>query len=116
MAGRLRTIDARTLADAVLEPPGYAVKDLLVQGLHILAGAPKTGKSWLALWLCQQVAGAEKVWGYPTQQGTVPVSYTHLDVYKRQILHKVKAEQNNRLLEKPLSLRKSKATYLFRGR
>ena len=36
MAGRLRTIDARTLADAVLEPPGYAVKDLLVQGLHIL--------------------------------------------------------------------------------
>lgn len=29
MAGRLRTIDARTLADAVLEPPGYAVKDLL---------------------------------------------------------------------------------------
>ena len=46
MAGRLRTIDARTLADAVLEPPGYAVKDLLVQGLHILAGAPKTGKSW----------------------------------------------------------------------
>ena len=45
MAGRLRTIDARTLADAVLEPPGYAVKDLLVQGLHILAGAPKTGKS-----------------------------------------------------------------------
>lgn len=86
MAGRLRTIDARTLADAVLEPPGYAVKDLLVQGLHILAGAPKTGKSWLALWLCQQVAGGEKVWGYPTQQGTVlylcledvpfPVSWT----------------------------------------
>ena len=71
MAGRLRTIDARTLADAVLEPPGYAVKDLLVQGLHILAGAPKTGKSWLTLWLCQQVAGGEKVWGHPTQQGTV---------------------------------------------
>ena len=71
MAGRLRTIDARTLADAVLEPPGYAVKDLLVQGLHILAGAPKTGKSWLALWLCQQVADGEKVWGHPTQQDTV---------------------------------------------
>ena len=28
MAGRLRTIDARTLADAVLEPPGYAVKEI----------------------------------------------------------------------------------------
>lgn len=38
MAGRLRTIDARTLADAVLEPPGYAVKDLLVQGLCALPG------------------------------------------------------------------------------
>ena len=51
-----------------------------MQGLHILAGVPKKGKSWLALWLCQQVAGGEKVWGHPTQQGTVlyPVSYTHL--------------------------------------
>ena len=70
MAGRLRTIDARTLADAVLEPPGYAVKDLLVQGLHILAGAPKTGKSWRCG--CASRWQAEKRSGdIPTQQGTV---------------------------------------------
>ena len=70
MAGRLRTIDARTLADAVLEPPGHAVKDLLVQGLHILAGSPKVGKSWLALWLAVTVAKGEPVWNMTTRQGT----------------------------------------------
>ena len=69
MAGRLRTIDARTLADAVLEPPGYAVKDLLVQGLHILAGAPKTGKSWLALWLCLCVSQGQPLWNFAVTQG-----------------------------------------------
>ena len=46
MAGRLRTIDARTLADAVLEPPGYAVKDLLVQGLHMTMPTWRGSKSW----------------------------------------------------------------------
>jgi uncharacterized membrane protein len=34
--------------------------------LHLLAGSPKVGKSWLALWLCHQVAKGESVWGFET--------------------------------------------------
>lgn len=41
------------------------------QGLHVLAGAPKVGKSWLSLWLCLQVAKGEPAWEFPTTQGDV---------------------------------------------
>ena len=67
----LRTIDADTLMTTPLPTPGYIVDQLLPQGLHILAGAPKIGKSWLALWLCLQVAKGEPVWTFPTSPGTV---------------------------------------------
>ena len=40
------------------------------QGLHILAGSPKVGKSWLALWLAVTVAKGEPVWNMTTRQGT----------------------------------------------
>ena len=49
---RLQTIDADTLQSTAYEPVSFMVDDLLPQGLHLLAGAPKIGKSWLALWLC----------------------------------------------------------------
>ena len=49
---RLQTIDADTLQSTAYEPVSFVVDDLLPQGLHLLAGAPKIGKSWLALWLC----------------------------------------------------------------
>lgn len=39
--------------------------------MHILTGAPKVGKSWLALWLCLQVAKGEPVWSFESSQGTV---------------------------------------------
>ena len=48
---RLQTIDADTLQSTAYEPVSFVVDDLLPQGLHLLAGAPKIGKSWLALWL-----------------------------------------------------------------
>ena len=46
------------------------VDTLLSQGLHILAGSPKVGKSWLALWLAVTVAKGEPVWNMATRQGT----------------------------------------------
>lgn len=46
---RLETIDADTLLGIPYEPPSFVVDGLLPQGLHLLAGAPKIGKSWLAL-------------------------------------------------------------------
>ena len=43
------------------------VDDLLPQGLHLLAGAPKIGKSWLALWLCLCAAQGKPLWTFATR-------------------------------------------------
>ena len=48
----LKTVDAETLLTTLLPSTRFIVDRLLPQGLHILAGAPKIGKSWWALWLC----------------------------------------------------------------
>ena len=58
---RLNTIGGETLMSLPLEPPNFIVEGLLSQGLHILAGSPKVGKSWLALWLAVTVAKGECV-------------------------------------------------------
>ena len=53
-----------------LTPLNFVVDTLLSQGLHILAGSAKVGKSWLALWLAVTVAKGEAVWGMGVKQGT----------------------------------------------
>lgn len=45
---RLQTIDGESLMSLPLTPLNFVVDTLLSQGLHILAGSPKVGKSWLA--------------------------------------------------------------------
>ena len=67
---KLRTIDGATLMSLPLHPPNFVVETLISQGLHILAGSPKVGKSWLALWLAVTVAKGEPVWGMGVKQGT----------------------------------------------
>ena len=54
----------------VYKPVKFVVDGLLAQGLYILAGAPKVGKSWLALDMCLSIAKGEKVLGHQTAQGT----------------------------------------------
>ena len=66
----LNAIDGATLMAQPLTAPRFVVDTLLSQGLHILAGSPKVGKSWLALWLAVTVARGEDVWGMATRQGT----------------------------------------------
>ena len=66
----LNTIDGETLLSIPMEPPNFVVDSLISQGLHILAGAPKVGKSWLALWLATTIAKGEPVWNLQTKQGT----------------------------------------------
>ena len=61
---KLCTIDANTLQSVDYEPISFLVEDLLPPGLHLLAGAPKIGKSWLALWLCLQVAQGKPLWNF----------------------------------------------------
>ena len=64
------TIDSATLMSTPLQPLRFVVDSLISQGLHVLAGSPKVGKSWLALWLSVTVAKGEPVWGMQTRQGT----------------------------------------------
>ena len=64
----LLTIDADTLQSTAYEPLQFVVTDLLPQGLHLLAGAPKIGKSWLALYLCLRVAQGEPLWTFATRR------------------------------------------------
>ena len=66
---KLHTVDGASLMSRPLRPPNFVVDSLLSQGLHILAGSPKVGKSWLALWLAVTVAKGELVWNMATKQG-----------------------------------------------
>lgn len=71
MPRKLETMDAETLMATPMEPLKFIVSGLLPQGLHILAGSPKIGKSWLALWICLQVAKGESFWGFETLKSEV---------------------------------------------
>ena len=66
----LQTIDGKTLMSTPIEPLDFVVDTFMSQGLHILAGPPKVGKSWLALWLAVSVAKGDTVWGMETKKGT----------------------------------------------
>ncbi|KAF5032381.1 hypothetical protein DSECCO2_617870 [anaerobic digester metagenome] len=61
MPRKLETMDVETLMTTAMEPLKFIVSGLLPQGLHVLAGSPKIGKSWLALWICLQVSKGEMV-------------------------------------------------------
>ena len=67
---KLTVIDGETLMDTRLEPTKFCIDTLLPQGITILGGAPKIGKSWLVLDLCVRIAKGENVWGMPTAKGT----------------------------------------------
>ncbi len=68
---QLHTINAEDLQNRTYEPTHFLVDELIPEGLHILAGAPKIGKSWLALWLCLCVAQGQTLWNFATTQGEV---------------------------------------------
>ena len=69
MKKRFNTIDGHTLMTMPLQPLEFVIENLLSNGLHILAGSPKVGKSWLALWLAVTVSKGEDIWGNKVKQG-----------------------------------------------
>ena len=66
---KLETMTAEQLQSAPYAPVPFLVNELIPEGLHILAGAPKIGKSWLALWLCLCVSQGQPLWNFATTQG-----------------------------------------------
>ena len=68
---KLETITAEDLQNRTYEPTHFLVDELIPEGLHILAGAPKIGKSWLALWLCLCVSQGQPLWNFAVTQGEV---------------------------------------------
>ena len=66
---KLETMTAEQLQSAPYAPVPFLVDELLPEGLHILAGAPKIGKSWLALWLCLCASQGQALWNFATTQG-----------------------------------------------
>jgi hypothetical protein len=61
-------ITAAELAAIGFAEPEWIIQDVLPVGVHILAGKPKKGKSWLALGACTSIAtGAKDV-----REGTSP--------------------------------------------
>ena len=63
--------NAEMLMSENIPPVEFVIDELLPVGLHILAGAPKVGKSWLALQICMKVATGESLWNFQTHKGSV---------------------------------------------
>lgn len=67
---KMKTVNGEELVDMNLPPARFCVDTLLPQGICILGGAPKVGKSWLVLDLCVRIAQGLPVWNLKTAQGT----------------------------------------------
>jgi hypothetical protein len=59
------------LLDAEFPEPNWAVPGLIPEGLTILGGRPKVGKSWLALQIAWAVSTGGKVFGKAVEPGPV---------------------------------------------
>ncbi len=66
----LKTVNCEQLMTTPLRPIEFCIDGMLSTGLFILAGAPKVGKSWLALDMALSIAKGEKVLGRETKRGT----------------------------------------------
>lgn len=60
---RPETTTAAELVSTELPPTRWTVPDVLPEGVTLLAGKPKKGKSWLALGLCEAIAAGGVAFG-----------------------------------------------------
>ena len=67
----LTTITATTLINTDYPPLAFSIEKLLPQGIFILAGSGKIGKSWLSLAMCVSVATGDKFWEFQATEGEV---------------------------------------------
>ena len=83
MDNKLKTVDAETLLSTPMSKTMFIVDGLISQGVNVISGASKIGKSWLMLWLGLQVAQGNSIWGLPTLQ--CDVLYLSLEDIQRRI-------------------------------
>ena len=76
----LNTVEAGALMDMEFKPTGFLIEKLLGKGVYILAGASKIGKSWLVLWLADQVSKGQPVW----ELKTVPCAVLYISLEDTQ--------------------------------
>lgn len=69
--GKIQLINAEALYYKPLEHPKMLIDGVLSDGLAIMAGDSKIGKSWMVLWMCLQISKGEPVWGLPTRKTDV---------------------------------------------
>ena len=83
MDNKLKTVDAETLLSTPMSKTMFIVDGLISQGVNVISGASKIGKSWLMLWLGLQVAQGNSIWGLPTLH--CDVLYLSLEDTQRRI-------------------------------
>lgn len=83
MENKLKTVDAETLLSTPMKKTMFIVEGLIPQGVSVLSGASKIGKSWLILWLGLQISQGLPVWELPTKQ--CDVLYLSLEDTQRRI-------------------------------
>ena len=80
---KLKTVDAETLLSTPMSKTMFIVDGLIPQGVSVISGASKIGKSWLMLWLGLQISQGLPVWGMETKQ--CDVLYLSLEDTHRRI-------------------------------
>ncbi|MFI3141988.1 MAG: AAA family ATPase [Clostridia bacterium] len=68
---QLQTITATKLMQTNYPPLKFSIEKILPQGIFILAGSAKIGKSWLSLDICNAVANGTDFWSYSVSLGEV---------------------------------------------
>lgn len=68
---KIEIIDAETLSSTPIPKGRHVVEGLLPQGISLLCGPAKIGKSWMVLRLALQVAQGLPLWDMKTEKGDV---------------------------------------------
>lgn len=88
---KIKSIDFITVSELMnmtFSEPRWAIQDILPEGLTILAGPPKIGKSWLALSIALAVGAGSKCLGeFQALQGKV--MYCALEDNKRRLSSRI---------------------------
>lgn len=82
------SISAYDLLGMELEQPYTVVENMICQGLTILAGDPKVGKSWLCLDLCNSICNEETFLGFNTNK--CECSYFALEDSENRLQNRLK--------------------------